>query len=351
MPPSDQPPVQINNSPNDSPEDWSPPESDSQGGAIAAADKKGAQAKSDSAATASSLFPLGARLANFSRLAFPLGIALVTVYATNVLSGLIPLRILDPGWQVKSVALLVNNVGFPLVGLAVFALAFDQAAQNKGIAWAWQQIKTWAPLLCLLYLLIIPIHLRAIWQARSAALAEQQVGIGKIEQDYARFKEMVLSIDSATNLRAALAQNRMGALSDADMALPLPTLRRNLLAAGQAAHDQALGAIPSINKQLIGQIPDILRIVLTSLAVSEAFGAVAQPRQGLFSFLSRRGKGLGRFSVVATFGGWLANGRRSWRIRSMEAAKDRRARELSAQRKKIKAEAERSRANARKARR
>jgi hypothetical protein len=143
----------------------------------------------------------------------------------------------------------------------------------------------------------------------------------------------------------------MGALSDADMALPLPTLRRNLLAAGQAAHDQALGGIPSINKQLIGQIPDILRIVLTSLAVSEAFGAVAHPRQGLFSFLSRRTRGPGRFSVLATFAGWLANGRRSWRNRSVEASKDRRARQLNAQRKKTKAEAERSRANARKARR
>ncbi len=350
MPASDQPPAQIGLSPNQSSEDPSRPDSDSSG-ALLGDQADGAQEKSDPAAASASLFPLGARLANFSRLALPLGIALVTVYATNVLSGLVPLRILDPGWQVKSVVLLINNVGFPLVALGIFALAFDQAAQNKGIAWAWQQIKTWAPLLCLLYLLIIPIYFRAVWQSRSVALAEQQVGIGKIEQDYARFKDMVLSIDSATNLRAALAQNRMGALSDADMALPLPTLRRNLLAAGQAAHDQALGGIPSINKQLIGQIPDILRIVLTSLAVSEAFGAVAQPRQGLFSFLSRRNRGLGRFPVGASFGGLLANWRRSWRNRSMEASKDRRARQLSAQRKKIKAEADRNRANARKARR
>jgi len=347
---SDQPPAQIGRSPNDLPEDFPSLDIDFSGAASGDQDKD-PQEKSDPAAASASLFPLGARYANFSRLALPLGLALATVYVTNIFSGLIPLRILDPGWQIKAVVLLINNVGFPLVALAIFGLAADQVAQNKGIARAWQLIKTWAPLLCLLYLLIIPIHLNAVWQARSAALKEQQAGVGKIEQDYARFKEMVLSIDTATNLRAALAQNRMGALSDADMALPLPTLRRNLLAAGQAAHDQALSGIPSINKQVVGQIPDILRIGLTALAVSEAFGAVAQPRQGLFSFLSRRAKFLGRLPFLAIFGRWLSSLRRSWRNRSVQASKDRRARQLSAQRKKMKAESERNRSSARKSRR
>jgi hypothetical protein len=350
MPASDQPPAQIGRSPDQSPEDLASADSDFSGPAIGDQDK-GSQVKSVSASSNASPFALGARYENFSRLAFALGLALVTVYATNILSGLMPVRILDPGWQIKTVALFVNNVGFPLVALAIFALAADQAPQNKGIARAWHLIKTWSPLLCLLYLVIVPVHLNAVWQARSAALREQQVGIGKIELDYARFKDLVLSIDSATNLRAALAQNRMGALSDADMALPLPTLRRNLLAAGQAAHDQAINGIPSINKQAIGQIPDILRISLTSLVVSEAFGAVAQPRQGLFSFLSRRSKNLGRLPFLVVFGRWLTDLRRSWRNRNVKASKDRRARELSAQRKKMKAESERKRANSRKPRR
>ena len=351
MPASDQPPAQIGRSPNHSPDDLANPNSDFSGPSIGNQDK-GTQEKFVSASPNASPFPLGARYENFSRIAFALGLALVTVYATNIFSGVIPVRILDPGWQIKTVVLLVNNVGFPLVALAIFALASDQAPQNKAIARAWHLIKTWSPLLCLLYLLIIPVHLNAVWQARSAALREQQVGIGKIELDYARFKDMVLSIDSASNLRAALAQNRMGALSDADMALPLPTLRRNLLAAGQAAHDQAISGIPSINKQAIGQIPDILRITLTSLVVSEAFGAVAQPRKGLFSFLSRRSRTFGRLPSLAGLGRWLSELRRSWRNRNVKAAQDRRARQLSAQRKKMKAEAERNRAaNARKPRR
>ena len=307
--------------------------------------------KPDQSPAASSPIPLGARYANFARLALPIFIALCTVYATNVTSGLIPIRLLDPGWQIKSVVLLINNVGFPLVALAILGLAADQVSQNKGVAKAWQLVKTWAPIFCLLYLLIIPLHITAIWRARSEAFQQQQLGVAKIEEDYARFKEMVLSIDSANNLRAALAQNRMGALSDADMALPLPTLRRNLLAAGQSAHDQALAGLPSINKQVINQIPDVVRIGLTALTVSEVFGAVSQPKQGLFSFIARRFKVLSRFPLFSNIRGWLNDWRRWWRQRNAQASKDRRARQLTAQRKKMKAKSERNRANSRKSRR
>jgi len=279
------------------------------------------------------------------RLAVPMAVALLTAYVTAVVSELLPVQLLVPAWQLKMVAVLVNNVGFALTAVFVMALAMDIAPAQRSIAQGWQRIQDWAPAVSLLFLLLIPLQLSAVWGNYRLAANSQQEAISRIEAGHKRFRLVVQTAPTGKDLQAALAFNQVGAISDADTAIPLPVLRRNLLAAGEATRQRALAGVGRVSRaDLLKQLPDVLRIVLTALAAAEVFGAVSVPPRGLLRPLFGRPLGDGGqpgSSWRRRLEQWRQGLQRFLNRSRSEAERKRRAREVEALKKKRRSEAQR----------
>ena len=280
------------------------------------------------------------------RLAVPLAVALLTAYVTAVASELLPVQLLVPAWQLKLVAVLVNNVGFALTAVFVMALAMDIAPTQRSIAQGWQRIQAWAPAVSLLFLLLIPLQLSAVWSNYRLAVNSQQEAISRIEAGHKRFRLVVQTAPTGKELQAALAFNQVGAISDADTAIPLPLLRRNLLAAGETTRQRALAGVGRVSRaDLLKQLPDVLRIVLTALAAAEVFGAVSVPPRGLLRTLFRRPLGDGGQAAPSwrrRLKLWKQSQQRFLNSNRSRADRKRRAREVESLKKKRRSEAQRS---------
>jgi len=222
-----------------------------------------------------------------------LSLALLGIFLAAVVVGVWPPKLLDPQWQLRFTAGLINNGSLALMGalLTPLALAFDPGSDR--LRSRRNAFRRWALAAAIGFLLLIPLQVYADWSLyRSvSSKAEQQSSqaAGKI----AELRQAVATAASTQELQARLQQlaGKNAGLSPTQLRTPIAQLRQELLAGtDQAANQlqQRIEAQASFKPDRL--IKETIRIALSALfyAAGFAFLSGALPRHS-----QRRGVAFG----------------------------------------------------------
>lgn len=148
-------------------------------------------------------------------------------------------------------------------------------------------MRRWATAAALGYVLLVPLQAAAGWQGISQALAAEKQEAQAITRQFARLREAIGTASSGRELHRRLAPLQGPALSDADLARPLPEVRSRLLAGIDAAENR-LRQRQREGQQLgrtLEVVQNTVRLCLSAALLGLAFAAAAPARDGKRSLL------------------------------------------------------------------
>jgi len=230
----------------------------------------------------------------FARLAVTAAKAFLFIYAITVVPQAFPLKLLDMTWQISMIGIIVNNSILPLQSLVLAHLAAYLDPSEPRFEVFCKNLRRWALPATLGFLLIIPLQsynlVKGVRNYRQNAVAYRRT----INQNFGNLRNAVNSASTVADLKKRLADMNAPGLSPADSSVPLPILRPTLLAEIQKAEAKAIADNPALNPQQMWSFGnDILRSILTSLALAFAFSAAAKRSAWPESLLVRFSKYLG----------------------------------------------------------
>ncbi len=215
------------------------------------------------------------------RLAF-LSLALFVIYAATAVTSLVPLQLLDPIWQLKSIAILLESAALPLLALGLLHLSSYLDPQNLPLKRRCKTVARWAILAAIGFLLICPLQIYAALSTYSNANIT-------VERQEARATETANAVREAINESKSHEdlQRRLRDLQRPDLRLtanttdlqsiPLPLLKTQLLARLKEAEDQAKKSFKRPDPDAVqGLVRDSLKIFIVSAVLALAFAAGAQ---------------------------------------------------------------------------
>jgi hypothetical protein len=211
------------------------------------------------------------------RLAF-FATALLGVYVVLVVSAILPPRVLDPIWQLRFVSALLTQAAIPLVGLGLLFLASYIDPTNVVLERQVRRCARLSILAALGFFLLIPVQLAGVWGRVGQAVAAQNRDAVSNQARAEGFRRLISTAPSAAALQQALIAQKVQPLTPAQLALPLPELRRQLLS-------RLTGVEKQLESQPRGVQPRhwlaLLQGVSGSLVVAMAYGlAFAAGAQG-----------------------------------------------------------------------
>jgi hypothetical protein len=204
-------------------------------------------------------------------------LVLFVLYITIVSGALYPVKLLDPEWQLGVFSALVNTAGFPLVGLGLLHLAADLAPGNRDLASRRRLCARLAVPVTFGFLLMVPLQSFSLWHQSQLLLDRGGARIAQSEATIAALRQALQSARSAQDIQLRLQELNRPLLSPAELALPLPTLRRqaetSLQQAEQVLARQRRG-LPQGGLWAMVQIS--FRNTMGCLALAIGFAALAQ---------------------------------------------------------------------------
>ncbi|MCP9930880.1 HpsJ family protein [Cyanobium sp. AMD-g] len=217
--------------------------------------------------------------------------ALFCVYLISVLAFILPPRLLDPLWQLSNIKIAVEAAPIPLIGLALLYLAAYLCPANIQLQRRRKALARLAILASLGFLMIVPLQAHAVWTlySRSNSVASEQQASATERGNAVR-----QAIERATSTEDL--QKRLLALQSPDLsitldperfpAVPLPQLKRQLLSRVDQAEGQFKARVAPIDPATGERITrESLRVMISSLAFSIAFAALAQRKNSIVPFL------------------------------------------------------------------
>jgi uncharacterized membrane protein len=118
------------------------------------------------------------------------------IYVTTVLSDVVPVQPLEPQWQRLFVGSLLNNVGFPLIGLVLIHLARYLLPEQPVLARLTRNVQNLAVVAALLMVLLIPLHAAATLNMLEGQAAAQAAQLRQAEQRYTLLRQVILAARS-----------------------------------------------------------------------------------------------------------------------------------------------------------
>lgn len=209
--------------------------------------------------------------ASGARYTYWVGVALLGSFLTGLINAA-PLRLLDPGWQLNLISLLLGGGGTALIGALLICLArlFDQSdrqIQNRA-----QLVRNLATWVALGWLLLIPLQLFLGVRLINSQISNE---LGQI-QGLESVAKAVRDANSEFELRQAMArvpnQPPLPPLT-----VPLTVAKANLLAQFQktintAKNNQDLGS----SNRLQIWLKEVFRNTLQSLMLALGFLAIGK---------------------------------------------------------------------------
>jgi len=222
-------------------------------------------------------------------------IALTGLFGLAVVSGSLPAQLLRPEWQKRFVSLVIDNSGYPLVAFVLIHLAVFVDPDRRRLVDLRQSVRSWAVLVTILYLLIIPFQAYLTVSDFTNRTNQKQAQIKKVEDQFAAFRSVVLASKNSIQLEEGLRAIQGPTLEAGDLAKPFPKLRGELLSALQTAEGRVRTEIDRatpLGPLIWDAVQESLRIIGSALFLAFAFAAGAQPRGSmktlLVDFLSLR---------------------------------------------------------------
>jgi hypothetical protein len=204
-------------------------------------------------------------------------LVLFVLFAAVLAGALWPLQPLDPLWQLRVSAALVNAALFPLLGLALLQLATFLDPEDPLLARRHRICSRLAVAAALGFLLMVPLHINAGLRQNRTLTTAQAARIRGAERKLGSLRQAVASAASNTELNQQLQTLQGPVLGPADLAQPLPLLKAQVRAVLQQAEQQIVRerqqAAPTSPWRLL---PDLLRNAVAFLALAVGFAALAQ---------------------------------------------------------------------------
>ncbi|WP_216920820.1 hypothetical protein [Synechococcus sp. CCAP 1479/9] len=207
-----------------------------------------------------------------------ISLALFLAYGAVVLTGILPISLLDANWQLRLCSVLVENAALPLVGMAITHLAMHLDGSNLSLRAYHGFISRWALVVALGFLLLVPLQVVSSWRLYAANIQGQSGNEQSVVSQ--RFEGMRLAITGASSpadLKSRLQAAGGPSLSEANLATSLPVLRAKLLVSLEQAKRNAMEqfgrAKPSILWSLLQRC---FHVTISTLGFSLAFAASAQ---------------------------------------------------------------------------
>ncbi|WP_216901820.1 HpsJ family protein [Synechococcus sp. CCY 9618] len=205
------------------------------------------------------------------------GLVLVAYGLIVLLFACLPLRLVDPEWQLRASGAFSTSGPFLLIGLLLLCLARSSTGASKQLisrVKLLRSLSTWA---AILYLLLVPVQLHA-----GVRLLRQKSGQeAQLQAQWNTFKTQLQATTSEQELRSLLATLPQPVRLPDKLDIPLPVLKEQLLtnvdSRFNALRYQSAEASSQRWQNFLGEATSNC---LKTLLVAIGFAAFAQRRPG-----------------------------------------------------------------------
>ena len=202
---------------------------------------------------------------------------LFVLFASLVAAALFPPQLPYPAWQLRLAGMLVNSVGFPLLGLALLQIAAELGPHDPLLKNRARLCSQLAVAAALGFLLLLPLQTVAGLQQGRSLNQAQAAPIQGAEAKLKALRQVVASAASNEEINQRLQLLQGPVLGPAAIAQPLPLLKAQVAAVlDQAALQISREREASQPRTPLLLLPELLRNALASLALALGFAALAR---------------------------------------------------------------------------
>jgi hypothetical protein len=204
------------------------------------------------------------------------GWVLVVLFLTLLSASLVPLRLLDPAWQLQVGAALINASPFPLIALVLLRLASsldprDEQLENRG-----RLAAQLAVVAALGYLLLMPLLATASLQNQQIQSQSTNHRLRQATGQLQQMRTVLREANTTAELEQRLAALQGPRLDANDRRLPLPLLRSRVEALLDQADAQLARARSAAKPASPWALLDVIaRTTVASLALATGFSGLA----------------------------------------------------------------------------
>ena len=213
------------------------------------------------------------RVRNFSRLA----LVFVVLFTLLVAGVFFPFQPLDPAWQSRLTAALVNAATLPLLALALLELARHLDPEDPLIRGRQRRFAQLAIAASLGFLLLAPLQISAGLRLQYSNGTQALSRLARAEVKLATLRAALAEADTNADLHKQFQALSGPSLSPTDLALPLPLLKAQAAAAFDQAQAQIArerATLPAMNPLRL--LPEQLRNASACLALACGFAIFAR---------------------------------------------------------------------------
>ncbi|QPN63875.1 hypothetical protein [Synechococcus sp. CBW1004] len=161
-----------------------------------------------------------------------IGVALFVIYGLTVFSQLVPLRLLEPAWQLRVAGVLLENGLWPLLGLGLLQLAAYLDPANRRLQARWEGLGRLGVIAVLGFLLMVPVQLVATGLSLQTLDSAQRNRQQRVEANLNRMRQEIRASSSLADLQRRIRDIQAPdlLLDAASLDQSLPELKRSFLA-------------------------------------------------------------------------------------------------------------------------
>jgi hypothetical protein len=201
----------------------------------------------------------------------------LAVFLINLLSGALPLKLLDPQWQLKVILLVIANVSFPLMGFMLLCLAPEIDPAVVSLRRWRRRSQSLAVGVVLLLLLIIPLQSFATWRLIRQAETAQVAQLRRDQRQFRALEEAIQGATTTADLQRRLQVLEGPVLGREDQGRPLAEVRRRLLQALELARVNNRNQLARVPLEEVGAlVANTIQISATALVLALCFAAGAR---------------------------------------------------------------------------
>lgn len=199
-----------------------------------------------------------------------------------------PIALLNPYWELRVAALLVENGGYALMGVILIHMAAWLAPEDLGLSARCRQIRGLAVAVTIGYLLLIPLQPVATLTSLANQASIQASERRKIEQQFAEWRSALNNASNVQELRIRFKALKGPEIAEADSALSWSRQRQQLFEGLNKARADALNAQSGPSNVQIWEIVQVsLRRMMLAFALALGFAAAAESQHSEGTLLHR----------------------------------------------------------------
>ena len=213
--------------------------------------------------------------------------ALLALFLVLVVADSLPVRLMDPAWQLRFSGALIRNGLMPVLAIVMVPLAAVIDPSSGALARYRDRLRHWTILVALGYVLLIPLQGYAVWKGVGQLRSSQAGQFDRATKQFTQLRQTIQSADSTADLQRRFQALGMPTQPQADLNQPLPVLRKRLLDGLEGAENRLRNRL--VGKPSADSVEGLIlqggRLALSALILAFAFAAGSQRRRSRVSLL------------------------------------------------------------------